>query len=105
MNSSESDAQRARKHLQLKAYIWRFSHSGRYQTGLSILVALAWIASHAHHDGRHTSPTLGSFGEYFGFLVGIAAILILASSMTIALLVYFFQVLKGDQNTFYGRFR
>jgi hypothetical protein len=104
MNDSESDISTRKKCIKIKAYIWRFSRSGRYQTSLSVVVALTWIAFYAHYK-KFSNLTLGTFGAYFGFLVGIAAILILVSSMTMGLLVYFFQMMKSDQNTFYRQFR
>lgn len=92
LSDSEPESQPSKKALDLKGHMWRLSRSGWHQVGLSILVGLAWTLFHIPHKGKALSLALGTFSAYFGFLVGVAAILILVSSMTVGLLVYFFQM-------------
>jgi hypothetical protein len=77
----------------------------RWQVGMSVLLSAAVILSHLIGRSRHADLVLGSFGIYFGFLAGLAAILILVASVTAALLVYYFQAVKSDSNYYYARYR
>jgi hypothetical protein len=87
-------------------FIWRSLRSSKYQVGVSLLVSIAVILFFAIAEkSKATSLVLGNFGAYFGFLAGIGAILIVASSITAALLVYYLQIVKADQNYYYARYR
>ena len=85
--------------------MWRLSRSNRWQVGISLLLSAAVILFHLIKKSRNASLILGSFSAYFGFLAGLAAILILVASITAALLVYYFQAVKSDKNYYYARFR
>jgi hypothetical protein len=86
-------------------HAWHLARATRYQVagsvGAGALVVLIDVTSGSRADGL----PLGTFGSYFGFLGGIAAILILVSSMAVALMVYYIQGVNSDYYYFYDRFR
>jgi hypothetical protein len=86
--------------------IRRFLRSGKCQMGVSLVACISVILVYtALKKGKTTSLVLGNFGAYFGFMVGIGAILILVSSIATALLVYYFQSAKSNETYFYARYR
>lgn len=78
---------------------------GRWQVIISCVIGVVGIIVsfiEKHHGGE---AALLTFGSYFAFLIGIAAVTILVNSITIGLLVYYFQSVKAGQNYYYDRFR
>src|ERR1022692_1675912 len=89
----------------VRRVVWSLFRTTRYQIAASAAVAAAVIALDVASGTKTRDLTLGTFGSYFGFLVGVAAILVLISSMTVVLLVYYLQGVTTDYHYFYDRFR
>jgi hypothetical protein len=84
---------------------WRLARSTRYQVAASVGVGALVVALDVVSGSKAKDLTLGTFGSYFGFLGGVAAILILVSSISVGLLVYYIQGVNADYHYFYDRFR
>lgn len=90
---------------RIRHLAWRFLRTTRCQVAVSVGVGAVVVAINVASGTRIKNLTLGTFGSYFGFLGGLAAILVLVSSMTVGLLVYYLQGVTADYHYFYDRFR
>lgn len=101
---------RIRKFLILIAkQIWAilsgpYLRKGIWQMIISMAVGLAVIILSLFKKFSSGTSLLG-FGTYFTFLIGIAAVIILVNSITVAFLVYYFQSVKAGQSYYYDKFR
>ena len=89
----------------LKAWLWAALRNSIYQVVISAAVGLVAVLIILATRSTATAPVMATFTNYFSFLVGIGAILILVSSLTLGLLLYTFQAIKTDQSYLYGRYR
>ena len=85
---------------KIKSYFRR----GAGQVTTSVIVGLTGMIIAFTTKGASESALL-TFGNYFAFLIGIAAVTILANSVMTAFLLYIFQSVKSDQAYYYDRFR
>ena len=76
----------------------------KWQVIISCVIGIAGIVL-SYTEKRHGEASLLTFGSYFAFLIGIAAVTILANSVTMGFLLYYFQSIKDERNYYYDRFR
>jgi hypothetical protein len=91
--------------ITLKGHIWSFLRTGSRQIGVAAAAGLAVILLGLGKKAGTVTPILAKFGNFFTFLVGLGATLILISSLTMAFLLYALQAIKADRGYLYGNFR
>lgn len=85
-------------------YIYPCIRKGKWQIVISCSIGvLGTIFSFT--EKRHGGIVLLAFGSYFAFLIGIAAVIIFVNSITVGLLLYYFQSAGAARNYYYDRFR
>jgi hypothetical protein len=80
-------------------------YKGKWQVTTSALVGATVVIvglSAAWPTGR---PVFATPTEFLTFLLGIASILALISSITFGFLLYYFQAVNSEKNLLYGRFK
>jgi len=103
--NSEVDSPNTARIGVIQRITWRFIRSGFPRVAVSFLSGVAFVLVEVAKKTKSTGLVLSTFGSYFGFLVGLGAILILVNSITVGLLVYYLQALKADYNYYYDRYR
>lgn len=85
-------------------YVYRRIRDGKWQIIFSCVIGIIGVIL-SFIEKRQVDAALLTFSSYFAFLIGIAAVTILVNSMTMGLLVYYFQSVKAGRNYYYDRFR
>jgi hypothetical protein len=85
-------------------HVYQFVCKGKGQVIISLSIAIVGVIL-SYTQKRQGVAALLTFGSYFVFLIGIAAVTILANSMTVGFLVYYFQSAKAGRNYYYDKFR
>ena len=80
----------------------RLMRKGKWQVAISCGVGV--VGAILSFTDKHGSGLL-SYGNYFAFLVGTAAVTILVNSITVGLLLYYFQSINDGRKYYYDRFR
>lgn len=84
--------------------VHQWVRKGKWQVVISCTIGIAGVIL-SFIEERHSEDALLAFSNYFAFLIGIAAIIILVNSMAAGFLLYYFQSAKDGRNYYYDRFR
>jgi len=82
-----------------------FIYHGSWQLGISAFVGVVLIIVNSTAHIFRDVPIISSADEYFTVVVGLATILVLASTVTFGFLLYFLQNIDAESVSLYGRFR